>query len=281
MQRIKAAIKKEEHVDMGDVKYMPNLSHCRCLGVDGFMSLLYTSGKSRFLPKVYFHPNVREDGWEELKVLHEEERKRYEEEKRTYELKEEVMSQKKKKGKGKKETAQEKKQRVYQKRKYSLGFHTLPDEPAFWDKDTVGTQVFLWPPKVFLPWVQVVRSGAVLKLDSALPPDFVPKHPSDPLPSPCPGVSFTSLLGRRRTLNAVAGSSSGPRYNDGLAPLSHRTPSPSPPADQAMHSPDHPSGSQEQIQADLVPTQPTGLSLVEDDYGDGGIPDEYLANLML
>ena len=221
MQAIQATIKNEEDVDRARVTFSPNLSHCYCLGVDGFSSILFKQGgKGWFSTTTYFHPNVREDGWEELKLMHEDARRKFDEEKRTFQMKEELKSQKKNKGKGKKKATEADKTREENKLKYNQDFRPFPDEPVFWDSPVTGSEISLWPPRLFNPWIEAAKAGKKLSLDPALPVGFVAKEKFDPLPTPPRFVTSTNPSSQPLSqthrppspANALAGPSHGARF---------------------------------------------------------------------
>ena len=142
-------------------------------------------------------------------------------------------------------------------------FPEFPMKPSFWEGSTYGSEVFSWPPRLFWPWMEEVKKGKVFELDPALPDDFVGSK-SDPV---LPPVRFAVVWkrspqaaaddGRPSASNDVAGPSSGPRF-DSVYGNQH------PPPD-------------DDVENGLLPEKECS----SDDFGDGGIPDEVLAAMVL
>jgi hypothetical protein len=203
LQRIKKEVKCATDLDNAHVTFIPNLFHCRCLSYETYFNLVMREGASYlFQQSVYFHPNFGVDGWESLRGWYGAAKAKWEGEKTLYAKKQELK--KKKKNEKKRDVEKEKKDKV----KFNRIFPGFPLQPKFWDLNEEGSSVFLWPPRLFKPWVDDVKNGKVLTLAPAAPNPSSTDHPDTP----------NSRAYLNFSTNAVAGSSSGPGYNAGFGP---------------------------------------------------------------
>ena len=261
LQTIKADVKRPEDVDGAKRSFVPNITHCECWKPEAYFSIIVRNeGSQSFNSTVYFHPNFDVEGWERLRALHSAAKAEWEEEKATH-LKKVMMK------KSKKERKKDQVKEEADMKKYNRTFPGFPDKPKFWTLDVVGSSVFLWPPKCIAAWAEDVKNGKSLCLAPARPTSHLPPSSS----------TFPT--------NAVAGPSSGPKFNSmskQLTPppiscLSGTGDTPSPPA--SISPPPSDSGdpegrcdSHDQVANQLVRDQ-----VSEDEYKGYGIPDDVLA----
>ena len=209
LQRIVPIILTPQDVDTLKMSYTVHVSHSACLSPEAFYRFIVPSSSGfEFNPTVYFHPNVRVDGWVQLYSLHQISKQKHdtmmdrkEEEDKQNREKEELR---KAKGKGKeRETGSEEQEGDGEGSKKAkpfvrLNFPDFPSIPRFWDHPVRGSAIGLWPPRFFDDWIECVSNGKELCLDPAPgniagpsgcqqpphPPSPPPNITSRPLPSP-------------------------------------------------------------------------------------------------
>jgi len=149
IQRIPGVIKKPEDVDTKKIDHSVELSHLSCITPHTFPHLIVPASiGTTFHHSVYFHPNVRTDGWLEFITVHQKARDEY-------------SSLPIDDGK-KKEKKKEKK-----KLQIKVPFPQLPLHPSFWEHPVRGSAINLWPPRFFDDWIASVAGGIPLSLDPA------------------------------------------------------------------------------------------------------------------
>ena len=185
LQRLPGKVTVLEDVDNMKLSYVPQVIHASCLGYQGFYALIDLSVDDGwvFHPSVFFHPNVRIDGWDDLIDMHSMEREVFYKEKLKYEVKMVAM-----KHIEYEETRKDKLDHM----RFEGGFPGFPALPRFWVEATVGSSVSLWPPRLFRKWADAVARGEVLKLA----PERGEKPSGPPIagPPPSPSPSLTIEL---------------------------------------------------------------------------------------
>jgi hypothetical protein len=120
--------------------------------------VIKSEGEYVWRPTVFFHPNLREDGYKDLRLTWVLNRSLWDTGKHYGELARERRVRE-----GVTETKEEREHRV----KYDRPFPNLPENPHFWDHPATGSSVFLWPPRCFKDWVEQVKAGGSLTFDPA------------------------------------------------------------------------------------------------------------------
>lgn len=200
LQRIVGEVKVEEDIDKLSLSYLPYLYHSSCLGFE-FFSAMIVKDKDAFIfhPSVYFHPNVRVDGFEEFREL-------YETVKGLWETEKEAYDRKTRKGKGKEKEGEDKEKIMFGK-----DFPGFPDNPSFWVEGEVGSSICLWPPLLFHAWARDVKNGKHLFLH--------PAPANQPRPSTIRDQSLSPL--NSVTPSPVPSRNPSPLSNPLSPPLSH------------------------------------------------------------
>jgi hypothetical protein len=172
MLRIPGVITRPEDVDTAKLQYSVELQHFSCITPHAFLRMITpASNGTLFHQSVYFHPNVREDGWDEIVGIHQKVRGEYD-----------SLPNNVDKGKNKK--MGKKKNKVISNVKVS--FPNLPLRPRFWQHSVRGSAINLWPPNFFNDWVNLVANGHELRLE--------PRHTqtAKPISQPSPPVAGPS-----------------------------------------------------------------------------------------
>ena len=304
LQKIKNHVTCAEDIDNAKLTFAPNISHCRCLNSEAWFSLIERDeGCFVFHSSVYFHPNIRIDGWENLKEMHGAVKGKWEEDKMMHQRKMEMR-------RAKKERKKEKEKNEADTKHFSQAFPDFPEKPKFWNYDTVGSSIYLWPPGCIGAWANDVKKGKSL----CLAPSLFPPQPStlqtNAVAGPS-GAQFESLIDpptRPMSLqtNAIAGPS-GAQFESLVnpptpPPISYLQDSPgntspppspppsesggdpkSPPAPQSMsdnppqsHPPSPDNSAIEQVQTSLIPS--TGSN---EEFDNFGFTDDQLAKANL
>ena len=268
VRRLTGTVLKAEDVDKNRVKFYAEHHHLKCTSPAALLNMISLGPTdTSFHFSVYFHPNVRTDGWEEFKLIHANARQAYNN------PLEASDSQAKEKKMGK-----QKKRKHFARRP----FPDFPPEPKFWDEPVKGSQIFLWPPQFFDDWVQSVAKGNFLSLDPApaavagpshqghTSPHPTSHHPSPVLPPPSSALAGPSNQGRPSPLP------SSPHFSPVTLP-----PSPT----LSYHSPSLAGSSGRENEG----AQPLGSPPAGDEPTDNfswddfviDIPDEELARMVL
>ena len=161
------------------LSYVPQVILASCLGYKGFYALINFSKDNgwTFHQSVFFHPNVRLDGWDTLIGMHSAESRVFD---KKYDVKMVAMRHI-----DHEETRKDQLDHI----RFRGDFPEFPALPKFWVEETVGSSVALWPPRLFRKWAVAVARGEALRL--------APEHgekPSGPPtagPPPSPSPSFT------------------------------------------------------------------------------------------
>jgi hypothetical protein len=166
LQTIPGKIWSAEDVDIARLSYVPWVTCLGCIGRKRWGAWVVPVEQQRveFHDSVYIHPNLRVDGWAELRDYHLADKVTWEDERYVYAeggLGKGKKSKGKGKGKAKKITEAE------LDRVFGASFPLFPNIPRFWTLPTVGSTTFLWPPRMFEDWADDVARGVVLKLDDA------------------------------------------------------------------------------------------------------------------
>lgn len=169
-QTIPGKISTLEDVDRSRLSYISHVVCVKCIGAWRWSRWSVLEGdKVVFHSSVYFHPNVRVDGWSMLQKSH----------------------------------AKTEEEWVSQRPDYQAnGFPRFPSEPRFWDLPRTGSDTFFWPPLLFHDWASDVSRGIVLTLDDApgnlsgrSAGPIIPSNLSSPLSTPPNSPSLPPLEG--------------------------------------------------------------------------------------
>jgi hypothetical protein len=202
LQRIPGIITTPGDIDRAPLSYSVEIIHLLCMTVGNLIRLILPgSTQSSFQPTVYFHPNVRTDGWDNIISFHKTMRGVYDEEGKAEKDKGKAKKRGNGKGKGKGKGKDEKKSKI----KVRPSFPDLPPHPRFWDLGVRGSEVKLWPPRLFDDWIEGVARGCVLGLEPVScntgiggPSNISPPSPSSSLltspPSTPPRTSAPSNI---------------------------------------------------------------------------------------
>lgn len=164
LQRIFGTISTPADVDNINLNFDVHVCHVECVTPEAWVRYIIPSSDGfHFSNTVYFHPNVRTDGWEAIKGIHEAARDAYGKDT-------EVATGKGKKGKGKGKGK-------------SVSFPLFPPQPRFWDHTVTGSEIGLWPPRLFNEWVTSAQQGVTLSLDPTLLNVAGPSNSNPPKPS--------------------------------------------------------------------------------------------------
>jgi hypothetical protein len=159
LQRIPGIILTPTDVDNSKLTFDVHVSHAGCITPRGWIRFVVPSSDGfEFHDNIYFHPNVRTDGWELIRWFHESAKGKHA---RDLEAEKEKKGKEKGKGKGKGKGKSKDKGGVYP----NLTFPSFPLEPHFWVHSVIGSAIGLWPPRLFNEWVTLAQQGVILTLD--------------------------------------------------------------------------------------------------------------------
>ena len=171
-------------IDIDDISlsFTSYVIHAKCLGYKKFHPMVVEEGDTTiFHHNVYFHPNIRTDGWDILKEIYRGCGDAWRMDRNAYEA--QILAEA---SYGKKVDDDA----VY--RKFGSHFREFPSEPHFWDHPITCSTIFLWPPRLFLSWAEKLRRGEVLSLHKGPPPLFPPPTNNSPLLPRTPSASHPS-----------------------------------------------------------------------------------------
>jgi hypothetical protein len=89
---------------------------------------------------------------------------------------------------------------VYEWHRPAADTQPFPSQPHFWNIPVVGSTIRAWPPQIFYPWVEMVKNGEELTLQSHsyIPPNAAPtagpSAPTGQSPTASPAPSSLSAL---------------------------------------------------------------------------------------
>jgi hypothetical protein len=180
--RVKERIRGLTDIDDTTLSFAPYVIHAKCVGYEKFHPMVVEEGDTtKFRDNVYFHPNIRTDGWLLLKEIYRGCGIAWRIDRDAYEAR--ILAEARY-GKKVDDDA------VY--RKFGSHFREFPSEPHFWDHRITGSRVFIWPPRLFLSWAEKLRRGEVFSLHQGPPPLFPPPANNSPLLPHTPSASNPS-----------------------------------------------------------------------------------------